>query len=446
MQEPSSSYPSAKYGWYMVVLLTIAYVFSFIDRYILGFLAEPIQKDLGITDTQMGLLLGPAFGIFYATMGLPLGLLADRKRRTWIVAAGAIVWSAATALTGLAKNFVHLFLARISVGIGEATLSPCAMSMISDSFPPERRGRPIGFYTTALSIGGGIAALLSAGVLSMTKTDVSLPLVGQVAPWQFTFILVGLPGIIMGLLFLTLREPPRQKIAHASSKEKSNLADMLRHVLSRWKIFGSFIGFVCLMMIVAYSHGFAALVYKRTWGWENDFYALVNGIVLLTAGPITVNFAGYLSDKLFRQGRKDAPLLILIAGAFVLVPTGILFPLMPNPWVAVAVMFINTVGIALASATGVTALLNITPDDIKGQTVAFYYMVASMCGLFLGPTAVGVFSDRVFGPENLNYAMAAVPLVFGLPVLALARYAHKAYMEEFHRIHGKETGPVTGDA
>jgi MFS family permease len=126
---------SLAYGWLTVGLLTIAYVFSFVDRYVLGLLIEPIKADLGLTDTQIGLLLGPAFAIFYATMGLPLGWLADKKNRVRIVAIGIAVWSIATAASGLARNFTHLFIARMSIGVGEATLSPCAMSIISDSFP-----------------------------------------------------------------------------------------------------------------------------------------------------------------------------------------------------------------------------------------------------------------------------------------------------------------------
>ena len=180
MNKENKNYPNSKYAWYMVVMLTIAYILSFVDRYILGLLIEPIKADLGLTDTQIGLLLGFAFAIFYATMGLPLGYLADRKKRTWLVAAGIAVWSAATAASGLVKNFAQLFIARMTVGAGEATLSPCAMSMISDSFPPEKRGKPIAFYTAALSLGAGIASLISAGVINwqnQNQTFLSLLLV-----------------------------------------------------------------------------------------------------------------------------------------------------------------------------------------------------------------------------------------------------------------------------
>ena len=157
------------------------------------------------------MLLGPAFGIFYATMGLPLGLLADRSRRTWIVAAGIAVWSAATAFSGLAKNFAHMFVARLSVGIGEATLSPCAMSLISDSFPEDQRGKPIAMYSSAISVGSALAALLGAAVLTWAKASggLTFPIVGALAPWQIAFLTVGLPGLILAIPFLLLPEPRR---------------------------------------------------------------------------------------------------------------------------------------------------------------------------------------------------------------------------------------------
>ncbi len=426
-------YPNARYAWYMVVILTIAYILSFVDRYILGLLIEPIKTDLGLSDTQIGLLLGPAFAIFYATMGLPLGYLADRKRRTWIVAAGVFVWSFATAASGLARNFAHLFLARISVGVGEATLSPCAMSMISDSFPRANRGRPIAFYTAALSVGAGIASLVSASVLTWAKSvpEISLPILGTVAPWQFTFFVVGVPGIFVAALMLTMREPLRQRTRGVEVAPKFSV--MLKHVGSRWKIYASFVAFVCLMTIVAYSQGWYAPMFKRTWGWEAEKYAVVNAFVLLAVGPLTVNVAGWLNDRLYAQGHKDAPLLIMIVGALVIVPTGIVAPLMPTPVLAMAVLVFNTAGIAMTSATGVVGLLNITPSEIRGQTVALYYMTISFAGLFLGPMSVGWLSDNVFGNEHLNYAAAAVPAIFGIPVLLLIRYARRVYLAEVER-------------
>jgi MFS family permease len=433
MQTDERQYPSNRYAWYMVCILTIAYILSFVDRYILGLLIEPIKADLELSDFQIGLLLGPAFAIFYATMGLPLGYLADKKRRTWLLAAGVALWSFATAASGLAKNFFHLFLARMSVGVGEATLGPCAMSMISDSFPREKRGRPIAFYSAALSLGAGIASLVSASVLTWAKSvpEVSLPIVGVVAPWQFTFFLVGVPGLLIAVVMFTLREPKRQRTA--SSAISGKFSEMLRHVGQRWHVYGSCVAFAAMMIIVAYSQGWYAPMFKRTWGWEAQTYALVNGIILLAVGPATVNFAGWLNDRLYAKGMVDAPLVIMIIGALFIVPTGIIAPFMPSPELAMFVLVFNTIGIATTTATSITALMNITPAEIRGQTVALYYMVVSMAGLFLGPTTIGYLSDNVFGNENLNYAAAAVPAIYGIPVLFLIGYARRVYRAEHDR-------------
>ena len=425
-------YPSARYAWFMVILLTLAYILSFIDRYLLGLLVEPIKADLGLTDTQIGLLMGPAFGLVYATMGLPIGWLADRKRRTFIVAAGIGLWSIATTATGLAKNFFHVFAARMSVGIGEAALSPCAMSMISDSFEPDRRGKPIAFYTAALSLGAGIASLVAAGVLSWAKTvpQIELGPIGVLAPWQFIFILFGVPGIVLALVFLLLREPPRTERDSGNSRRQLGFAEMLAYIGKRFNAYFSITALMGTMMIVAYSQGWLAATFERTWGWGPEKYVFVNGIVLLAIGPATVNFAGWLSDKLYEKGHRDAPYLILLTGVSILVPTGIIATLMPGPVLAFVFLAINTVGLALASAVGPTALLNITPESIRAQVIALYLMVASLAGLMFGPMTVSLLSDYVFGNDNLRFAVSTVPFIFGIPALIYGFYCRRAYMEE----------------
>ncbi|MEM7763854.1 MAG: MFS transporter [Pseudomonadota bacterium] len=414
----------------MVILLTIAYVFSFVDRYILGLLIEPIKADLDLSDTQIGLLMGTAFAIFYATMGLPLGYAADRMKRTWILATGVLVWSVATVASGFASKFGHMFAARLSVGAGEATLGPCAMSMIADSFPRERRGQPIAFYTAALSLGAGIASLVGASVLTWAKTveKISLPLIGDVAPWQLTFFIVGLPGIALAFVFLFMREPTRQT-SSTQNDGSSTFGKLLSHVGDRFWVYVTFLIFPCLMTIVAYSQGWYASMFLRTWGMETTTYAFVNGIILLAIGPLSVNIAGYLNDKFYARGRRDAPLLIVVIGALVLVPTGIAAPLMPSAEMAFVLIAINTIGIALASATGLTGLLNITPSEIRGQVSALYYLTISMSGLFIGPTMVGWLSDQ-WGNENLYKAVATVPALFGIPILLCIPIALRLYNRE----------------
>lgn len=432
-QEASTAapdYPRPGAAWYIVILLTIAYIFSFVDRYILGLLVEPIKADMGLSDTQIGLLLGPAFAIFYATMGLPLGWLADRWKRTWLVGIGVALWSAATAASGLAKTFGQLFIARMAVGVGEATLSPCAMSIIGDSFPKERRGKPIAVYTAALSIGAALASLIGASVLVWTKSSagVELPAIGTVKPWQLAFFIVGTPGLVFAGLFFLLREPKRQiEAADDPALTGSNLNDMLAYVGRRWKLYLSYMLLVCVMMIVAYSQGWYAAMFERTWDWAPERYAFWNAMVLLAVGPATVWTAGWLSDRLTSQGVPDAPQRILIAFSFLLIPTAIAIPLMPSGTLAFVMIAFNTIGIAGVSAVSVTGLLIITPVKIRAQTIALYYMVASFAGLGLGPTTVGLLSQNVFGEENLRYACAALPVLYGIIPLLLIPVTRRLY-------------------
>ena len=430
---PRVEYPPGGRAWYMVGLLTIAYVVSFVDRNILGLLIDPIKADLGLSDLQIGLVLGPAFAIFYATMGLPLGYLADRRRRTWIVAAGVAVWSAATAFSGLARNFVQLFIARMSVGVGEATLSPCAMSLIADSYPEERRGKPIAVYSSAISLGSGLAALLGAGVLAWANSNEQtvLPLVGSVTAWQLAFIVVGLPGLLLSLLFLGLPEPKR--ILAGAQQAHAHLGHMFAHVGQHAAIYLSFVSIFCCMTIIAYSHGWLAVTFDRTWGWPVEKYALANGITLIILGPAAVNFAGWLSDRYTARGYKDAPLRIAVAGLLLCLPPCVVGPLLGDPWLAFGVLAFGNIGIAFISATGVTALLNIVPPRIRAQTVALYYMAISLTGLMFGPTLVGALNDWVFGVDGVRYSVALLPLVFGAPVAALTPVTLRLYRRALDR-------------
>lgn len=432
-----SSYPGTFTAWSMVALLTFAYILSYVDRAILGLLIEPIKGDLGLSDEQIGWLIGPAFAIFYATIGLPLGWLVDRKRRTWIVAAGIFVWSFATAVSGLAKNFWHLFFARMSVGVGEATLSPAALSMISDSFPPERRGKPVALYVAALSLGGGIAALVGSAVLTWAKTteSVTLPIMGTVAPWQLTFFIVGAPGIILAIFFMFMKEPVRRVVDRQETGVDGNgVMDALKYVSKNLGAYAGFVSLACVMVIIAYSQFFMAPAFERTWGWPAEKYALVNGLVLLAAGPATVFLSGMLSDRWTQGGMADASLRLMIGGYVLMLPTAVLPLLMPTAELAFVFLFLNTAGLGVVSAMAVTTVLAITPAQIRGQIVALYYMAISLTGLFLGPTSVGFLSTNFFGEENIRYAIASIPIIYGLVPLFFIPITYRLYRAQLARI------------
>ncbi len=419
-------YRSPVRAWYLVSLLTIAYIFSFVDKYLPALLIEPIKQALGASDTQMGLLLGPAFAVLYATLGLPLGWLADRTRRNSLVAGGVALWSLATASSGLARNFTQLLLARVGVGVGDAALAPCALSLISDSFPPDKRGRPVALYITAQSLGAGLAMLGGGAVLAWATTQpvIDLPLVGIVAPWQFTFLTVGLPGVLVAVLLFVAREPGREPAVIGAVSMRTTLI-WLRE---RWRSFGSLTALVCVMTVVAYSQNWYAALFQRNWGWDIARYALWSGLALIIVGPLVVNLTGWWCDRQLGRGRTDAPLAVVIAGTVLLLPPGILAPLMPTGELAVAVWLLNLCGLSMVSAAAPVALLAITPGEMRGQVSALFYMVIMLTGLVVGPLAVGLLNDLLFAGQRLDLACALVPVIVGLPGLALLGFTRRHYV------------------
>lgn len=206
------NYPNPGYAWYVVVILFLAFVVSYIDRQIISLLVDPIKADLDITDTQIGLLQGFAFTVFYTFAGIPLGRLADKKNRKIIISLGMLIWSIMTFACGLARNFTHLFIARIGVGVGEASLSPASNSMISDYFPKDKRGKPVAVFFMAVYVGVGLSFILGGIVVGMVSNagDVLvLPLLGELSAWQTTFMVVSIPGILLVLVMGTIKEPFR---------------------------------------------------------------------------------------------------------------------------------------------------------------------------------------------------------------------------------------------
>ncbi|HJL81007.1 MAG TPA: MFS transporter, partial [Gammaproteobacteria bacterium] len=206
------TYPSNKRAWYAVIILTIAYIVSFLDRQILALVVQDVKTDLDLSDTQVSLLLGFAFALFYTTMGIPIGRLADKKSRRAIIATGITIWCLMTAACGLARNYTQLFLARVGVGVGEATLSPSGLSMISDYFPAEKRGKALGFFNMGVSVGSGIAFIGGGQIIAYVSDapPIILPYIGEIFAWQALFLLVGLPGLIVAVLMRTVKEPSRK--------------------------------------------------------------------------------------------------------------------------------------------------------------------------------------------------------------------------------------------
>lgn len=423
-------YPPLSYGWYVTVLLTIIYILSFVDRQILSLLVEPIKSDMNLSDTQIGLLMGASFAIFYSTMGLPLGWLADNMPRKYLLGAGLAVWSAATALSGLAQSFKHLFIARILVGAGEASLGPCAISLISDVMPPSQRSRAIAVYSSALSFALAIAYLLGGQIMKFADgLDLTfIPFMADLKSWQLVLIIVGSPGLLIALLVLTLKEPNRQYIDKNRSKGFNSIKRTFNYFGDHKKLFTKLFILPVTMTIITYSHNFIPSLFQREYGWDPVTLSIYIGTIIGLVGPCSTFFGGWLIDKMHSKGIEDASIIIMRIGGVIMVPTCIAMPLMPSPQLALVFYGFSLCGVTLITVSAWSSILGIVPPDLRGQATAIYLMVISMFGLMLGPTLVGVFNDFLFvGSDRLDLSMSLVSIIFGTVSLIMLPNIVKTY-------------------
>ncbi len=425
--QTNDGYPAPAYAWYVVIVLTLGYIVSFLDRQIFALLVQPIRTDMALTDTQVSLIGGLAFALFYTFLGIPIGRLADRRSRRAIIATGITLWCFMTAACGLARNYWQLFLARVGVGVGEATLNPGALSLISDYFPRARRGRAISFYNMGVSLGVGIANIVGAWAIGLATAmpAISLPLVGELRPWQLVFLLVGLPGLVVAALMFTVREPVRRdklSITAADGRRTDDItvAETLRFLGQRRALYITHFLGMSVVTIIGYAYFFwIPTMFVRTWEWTIPQAGYAYGLVTLIAGPIGVNLGGWIADALYQRGYKDGLMrTCLFAAVFVFLPTSVLMPLMPTPELAILVLIPSTLSGAVITATGAAALMMVAPNQMRGQVTAVYYFVLNSLGLTLGPTAVALVTDYGFGdPAALRYSIAIVSM--GAGVLAL---------------------------
>ena len=431
-------YPAPSYAWYAAVILTLAHIVSFLDRQVLALLVEPIKRDLGISDTQMSLLLGLAFAIFYTVMAIPIGWLADRKSRVKIIIAGITAWCLMTAMCGLARNYWQLFLARVGVGVGEATLTPSALSILSDYFPRDKRGAAIGFYNMGVSVGAGIAFIVGGQVIGfvMSSPPITLPVVGELFAWQTVFLFVGLPGLVIALLMITVREPVRHgKISLAEKtpgqSENISIGETIGFLRAHAKTYIGIALTVAGSTILGYGFlSWLTSMFLRTpgWDWTVPQIGTGIGIVLLIAGPIGVNGAGWIADRWFRQGKQDAHLRVMLISGPIMLIFSTLLPLMPTPGLALLMLGPHIIGAAGITAAGGAALMLVTPNQMRGQVTAMYYFIISLAGLTLGPFSVAVFTDYVFRDEAaLRYSMAIVGFIAPLLSVVCAIAMRKRY-------------------
>ena len=418
-------------SWWAIFVFMIALMFNFLDRQLMTLLITPIKADFQLSDTQISLLIGFAFVLFYVLVGIPISRFVDRGPRKWLLGAALTFWSLMTAACGLAANVWQLIAARMLVGAGESCNAPGAYSMTSDMFPREKLARPMSVIGIGTVAGSGMA-LLVGGLLIGWLNDLgpqNLPVLGTLKPWQMTFVIVALPGVLWAMVMLaTVPEPPRRDVAGAAPP---SFGGTLRYMLSRWDSYAPmFLAYSIKGMLSFGVTAWSPVFFERQFGYEPGQPGLPIGLISLIVSPLGLLLGGWWAERMFAAGRKDANMRVVYLVTIPLIPAAVLFPLMPTDTLAFAVLgvslFLGSVGSGPANA----AIQTVTPGRMRGTTTAIYIALYNVIGYGLGPLVVGWFNDHVFGEQGIASSMVVLALIAGPLGLLFAWLSLRPYARE----------------
>jgi len=408
-------------SWFIVVVLMLTMIFSLVDRFAISLLVEPIKADLNLTDSDIGLLSGIAFGLFYACMGLPMGLLADRWSRKGTILLGVGIWSIATAGCGLAANFFQLLLARIGVGAGEAGLAPASYSIISDLFPRETLGRAMSVFQMGAVLGSGIALWLVGIIFTSFTAGAGAQLIAGtgIAPWQATFLLVALPGLPFLLIIGALRLERKAPATPAAAPVAGTMIAALR----RTPVFyGLLFATMSGLLLVNYALlSWVPAFIQREFGSSPAEIGATYGSIMLLACPVAMIGGGWVADLLDRRGVRGAHGLIILASAALVLLFGLL--LLNASTLFQVYLAVALIQFSVSLSVGVSpALIQLrTPAEVRARVGALYVLIVNLAGLGIGPVIVGAMSDRMGGnPAGLRHSVALVSLIVAGTALATA--------------------------
>ncbi|WP_114954849.1 spinster family MFS transporter [Sphingosinicella terrae] len=400
---------SPRRGALVLALLMALYILSYVDRSILSLLIQPIKRDLGLSDTQVSLLVGAAFSIFYATTALPLGYVADRWNRRNLIAIAVALWSVMTALGGIAHNYTLLFLTRMGVGLGEAALAPAAYSMISDIFPKRLLGRAMALFALSASVGSGLALILGSFVVHLVgqAETATLPGIGETATWRAVLIVVGLPGLLLAALMYLVTEPRRRGLtavpASASAPRRSALAFVRRNARVLLPLY---FGLGSISIVYYGMLTWTPTLFLRRFGIAPADIALPLGLAFAIGGVAGMLAGGFWADRLWQRGVKDGYMRVIFYSAAGSLPFYTAMPLMPTPALVLAALFGGAFCQGLQSGLPAGSVQMITPNDLRARVIAGCFLTVGLMGLGLGPTVVALGVDLLFGEAGLGQAMA----------------------------------------
>jgi MFS family permease len=439
-----------RYAWWVVLVLTGMYMFSFVDRQILSLLVPSIKKELGVSDTRIGLLQGLAFAIFYTFMGLPLGRLVDKYNRRNVIVVSVMVWSVFTSACAAAKGYFSLFFTRIGVGIGEAGLSPAAYSLISDYFPKERIGTAISVFYFGLYLGSSLALLVGGmAVDALARTPIiTVPILGAISSWRVTFLIVGLPGLLFALLAFTIREPLRLNLLLSAEglPVKTSFSEAFTQMRVRWQsVVGIPVGMVFQSTCYFAVSNWAPIYFLRVHGWTAAHTGKMLALIMILFACPGMYVGGMLSDRWQKRGIAEGPIRVALISA-----VGIFLFLAPATIVSNAqlTLILLAIGMFLMSfpmGTSVAALQLIFPNQVRGQVAALFLFILNLGGMTMGPLLPGFFNDYLFHNEQM-VGMSLALTILGASILMMLVFLatvrpyrlHHGMMGDKSKIHATE--------
>jgi MFS family permease len=409
-----SSRPTNAYGWYVAIVLLVGLTFSFIDRQVLNLLVVPIQADLKISDTQISALQGLAFVLTYVGLCIPVGRLIDRFNRVLIMVGGILIWSIATIACGLSRNYSEMFTARLGVGAGEATIHPGAVSVLGDYFSPGEMARPLSVYMMGPYLGAGIAMIFGAQVLEWTtEMDVIyFPILGEISAWQLTFISVGLPGFLIAGLFLTIAEPKRTGRG-LESQSVPSWSQIIQYIISKRSVYAAIILGNSALIIMLYGlQSWVPTMLLRVFEWDLIQSGRVYGVVALISGSAGVLSGPFAVRYLERRNQTAAALKVAMAGATISTISLAILAFSPNAELALTCVSIASFFVTFPLAGTTSAIVVVTPNEMRGVITALYVVITSIFGLVLGPTLVATSTDFIFqDPKAVAKSLSLVAML-----------------------------------
>jgi MFS family permease len=414
-------YPRRGYAWCVVAILIGTAIMSYTDRQVLSLLVDPVRRDLGISDTEVSLLLGTAFAVVYGLAGIPFGLLADRTSRRNLIFAGVLVWSLGTVACGYSHSFAQLFAARIVVGLGESVLSPAAISLISDYFPPARRGMAVGCFLAGIAIGIGAAILIGGGVLQVVESGaLAGTALAAVAPWRMVLLLIGMPGFLWALLILLIKEPARRVAVEA-------LATTAKMRGTLWRIAPVYFVVATASLVDNAVGAWAPTLLIREFGRDPAQVGLQLGLLLTIGFGGGVLAGGALSDYVGGDGRWLRKLGVCLVASLLILPVAGAIDAQRLTLVMTAVPLYFALS-GIVTACGFSSILDAVPNRQRGFAMALSFFLNVAFGAGLGPTSVALAAQHVFGSQAglgpplaftaaAGYLLVALVLVLTLAVL-----------------------------